>query len=500
MNFRKKSRVVFGVLLILSLHSKAFSAPDCYPNAPNILKCNVEAVTRLIVENNDPFRISTRLANLMFYSVADAVADANVLPPCDVEDYQHLGETARTDKQIGASSKSAGSTSLVEKPGFAQLLGFAIERGAIKQAIDGTTLTLSTSPYALLAAAHQHDTAALYQKYATFNRIGVSASFNITDTNNPLIDVSSKQLTEWSVRARLSGDRSSRGKDFQKFWDDNIGSFLQESLNAGNVLNTLIANDPFTRQLFVDFQTPGNARSIIDKIRTYLNSHASDSQDKKITDLKELILCELKQNVFDPIKLNPGQIGNDLRDQIPIVLNRVKAAAEGIKTAKALLEKFIKGLDDKPLSTFVYTNHREAMGFDYSELKFLYRSNLDPMKIIANAGISLYNNPNRALNQERVRDFNFALSLEGAASNPFARGEDLSKITFSFSGSYERFKEAEGMMMRKPDLASAQLKLEVPIATGLSIPVAYTYSSATEMSMKKRTSSTSGCIWIWISC
>jgi hypothetical protein len=37
---------------------------------------------------------------------------------------------------------------------------------------------------------------------------------------------------------------------------------------------------------------------------------------------------------------------------------------------------------------------------------------------------------------------------------------------------------------RAPDISSLQLRMEVPISYGLSIPVAFTYSSATEMSMK----------------
>jgi 1-acyl-sn-glycerol-3-phosphate acyltransferase len=62
---------------------------------------------------------------------------------------------------------------------------------------------------------------------------------------------------------------------------------------------------------------------------------------------------------------------------------------------------------------------------------------------------------------------------------------DLSKITYSFAGSYERLKENANMVMRKPDIASVQFRLEFPIAIGLSIPIAYTYSNNTEMMMKK---------------
>src|SRR5712691_3260132 len=48
--------------------------------------------------------------------------------------YTAAAETARTDKQNGASASSkAGSTSIVDKPGIAALLGIAVEHGAVAQ-------------------------------------------------------------------------------------------------------------------------------------------------------------------------------------------------------------------------------------------------------------------------------------------------------------------------------------------------------------------------------
>jgi hypothetical protein len=91
---------------------------------------------------------------------------------------QFMEETRRTDKQVGASATSEGSTSALEKPNFANLLAFAIEHGAIDKQVSGTTLTLSSSPYAFLAAA-QGDTSSTYKKYEVFHRIGISANFNI---------------------------------------------------------------------------------------------------------------------------------------------------------------------------------------------------------------------------------------------------------------------------------------------------------------------------------
>lgn len=64
--------------------------------------------------------------------------------------YQYVGETARTDKQLGSTSTSRGTTSLLEKPGLPTLLAFAIERGAIQQEQSGSDITLRSSPAALV--------------------------------------------------------------------------------------------------------------------------------------------------------------------------------------------------------------------------------------------------------------------------------------------------------------------------------------------------------------
>jgi hypothetical protein len=45
--------------------------------------------------------------------------------------------------------------------------------------------------------------------------------------------------------------------------------------------------------------------------------------------------------------------------------------------------------------------------------------------------------------------------------------------------------ENENMTDRQPDIGSFQAQLEIPVTPGLSIPIAYTYSSATETMAKK---------------
>jgi hypothetical protein len=502
MRRRLKESVV--VVLLLSIHSIAFSQTDCYTDVPNVLDCEADALARIIVELSPRtlVSISTKLDSeilpLMFFAASDAFTDVKRLGSnCSYQTYQHLGETARTDKQIGASAKSAGSTSLVEKPGYAQLLGFALEHGAIKQSVDNSVLTLSTSPYAVLAVAKGKDTAQLYQDASFLSRFGASASFNISNETDLLGNASRKQLTEWSVRLRLTGDRSNRGKDFRIFWRDSIRKRVGMPFALENKAQGLLTNTPYFKSLRDDRDSSGVPKYIVslaDDINEFLNG-ASGSNEVQILRVKQILLCAVKKLAYDPVKRDtelhrgdgqytvlPAEIRKEYSD---VIIPALAASSSEVEVARQLLDKYLKDLDNKPESTFEYTNHRDPMGSDYSELKFLYRMNADALKLNFNGNVSLYNNPNKALNQETIRDFTFALSLEGTAKNPLNRGIDLSKITYSFAGSYERLRENENMLMRKPDIASVQFRLEFPIALGLSIPIAYTYSNNTEMMMKK---------------
>jgi hypothetical protein len=104
------------------------------------------------------------------------------------------------------------------------------------------------------------------------------------------------------------------------------------------------------------------------------------------------------------------------------------------------------------------------------------------MKVLANGELSVYNKPNAALNQQRIRDFLFALSFEGTAGrSPFISTEmDQSPITFSFTGSYQRMLENSDVALRKADLGAAQFRMEIPVFTGFSVPLSLSYVNATE--------------------
>ncbi len=219
------------------------TSDNSYTNAPPLLTEITERVADDIVSGkNAEEMVAGSFAKMYNYTVADALtvnSPVAVRSIRSLKAYQYLGETARIDKQVGASSGSTGTTSAIEKPGFARLLGFAIEKGAILKDVEGSALTLSTSPYVLFTMNGDGDTAENYARAGLLNRIGVSATFNIEDQNSVLASARRNQLQDWSVRARLYGDRSTRSKAFQKAWRDDIQPAIERRLVASKSGNSL---------------------------------------------------------------------------------------------------------------------------------------------------------------------------------------------------------------------------------------------------------------------
>ena len=471
------------------------TSANSYKSAPPLLTAVAERVADNIIGDAqaDPrFLVNAAFSPMMFYVVADALTvntDSPVRSIKSLKAYQYLGETARTDKQVGAGSSSSGTTSAIEKPGFARLLGFAVEKGAILKDVNGSSLTLSTSPYVLFTLNGGGDTAENYARAGFLNRIGVSASFNIEDENALLASARRNQLTDWSVRARLYGDRSTRSQAFQDAWREKIQPAIEKRLNVLTGVGAFMANSPEFRSLQVAARTQVNT-AVADLMASESYKKATDP-DKKIM-LTNTILCNIRSGVFDEINSGRHPISDPSRAEIVgRYVPALAAALDNLEVVRGVLKDQLDELSKGPLATFAYTNHREPTTSDYSEFKFLFEQDktlFGMLKIVGNASFTMYNKANPLLNQSRLRDLSAALSFEGSFYSPFLKNQpDLSKITYAFTGNYQRMKENSGMPGRKADLAAFQFKMDIPIYGGLNLPIAVTYVNGTEHTTKEDT-------------
>lgn len=436
--------------------------------------------------------IDSDVNKLVFYALADAlniqVAGDPGKPPVSfsaLEPYHYLGETVRTDKQLGSSSSSSSaSVSRFDRAGFAWLLGLGIENGLVERDVRDTVLTLSTSPAALYMLDRNAPNP--YKNAGFLNRIGVSASFNISNKDQLLANATRSQLREYSIKYRFAGDRSPRSDKLEKIWDD-VAPAIQNRLIALNRAAIYMDRD-------LSFLNPLVAKTnsqLQDRVKTLITSDsfkAETDKTKKTDAVTGVILCYLLENVY----AQKGNINQAVVTEFTDILvpNLVSAQA-GLKIVREEFNKRRDEFFEGPLGTIAYINRREPVFGNYSEFKFLFEHPtpiLGPVnleKLTANAGFSFYHQPNAALRQERMRGVNGVISFEGSMRNPFAETIDLDRITYSLTGRYDRLFENSRTPGRKGDLASFQFLMNFPIYKGFAFPFSLTYSNATETDRRK---------------
>lgn len=459
-----------------------------YDDAPMLLTDIVGRDALDAVNKNDA-DLATASANLMIlYTIIDSASPTSSELLRSLEAYKYLGETARTDKHLGGASNSNGAVSAIEKPGFASLLGFAVEHGAINKKNDGTNLTLSSSLYSLYAFNKKH-TAETYRRAGVLNRIAVAATFAVDNQTSDLANASRNNLSEWSVKARLFGDRSTRSSRYQRFWKEKIEPLISARLLAlGGAIEGLAKEEnlPGYDQLEEDLTL-----CMVEQVKKRMEEpdYKAATAPERQKFLSALMLGLLKSKVFDAIKsgqlkLSPSAITLIETRYVP----SLKLALDNLEKAGGEVEKKLEDLNKSPLGTFAYTNYRIPTGSDYSETKFLFeqdKSSFGPLKLTGNFGLSFYNKPNPTLNQQRLRDITAALSFEGTSDSPFSENGNQSKITYSFVGRYERLFENRNQVNRTPDVRVFQFLTEIPFLKGLSLPLSLSYANATEEERKQ---------------
>jgi len=490
---RLRFRILF---IILSPSLLAFSVEaqnTAYPNAPPVVEARVNAAVKdiasAVVRKATDVEIAAPIGSawndLVLYTFAHAVApENNAVSIRNLTVYRYLGETARIDKQEGAVPSGAGSTSLVEKAGLTTFLTYAIEHGAMQQSVSGSTVTLTGSLYGLFTLTNGGDTPQNYEQFSFWRRINASASFNLENPAQPFQSVNQKQLANYSVRAGLYGDRSTRSKRFQTVWKDKYDPPIVRRLGVlsegeSKVFDELLVSDPELR-----------GRLYAVRAQLELDALAYCKGKSELTDLDKQVLAEkylrvLFDVIYDPVRTSDTSKKLSVPDGVRNYLNNTVvpsliSAHEALEQAQKDLDADLAGFNKQPLLTFEYTNQRQAMTSGYSEIKLLFDGKVEPLDLIANAGISFYNSPSATLNQSKTRDFFGSLDLQGSSKNPFRVNlKDLSKFTYSLSARLERMKET------RTNITSVQFKVEIPIASALSLPFSVSYANRTELINEK---------------
>jgi hypothetical protein len=170
-----------------------------------------------------------------------------------------IATTSQTNKQNGASSTASGTTSVTEKTAVTQLLGIAVQDGAINNNVTGNTMTLSTSAYGFVTGfGWIKDTAKDYDTWGLFSRLGASATFNLTNASgssssssassasDTLASANHRQVSQWEIKFAFK-DTSIRSKAVTDIFEGrstSIGNGTATSLKKAIVRAQAKTTDP----------------------------------------------------------------------------------------------------------------------------------------------------------------------------------------------------------------------------------------------------------------
>jgi hypothetical protein len=450
-----------------------------YQSPPEILSNSVTraatAIDAEFAESGKPASAATELEqlwpSLVFYTVADALPGDELHQIRGLHAYRYLGEVTRTDKQTGSTATGPGSTTLSQKPGFAELLAFAVEHGAVEQTTNGTGATLSTSPYALTRLV-QPDNAENFDRFGFWRRIGVSATLNAsTEGAAAPADEPLKQLAEWSVRLRVLGDRSTRSPGFTRGWEKLIQPAIQERVDAeAKGASETINGSPAVRDA-----AAAAATRLGSDLQRYLTDHGGLPTAERVPAMAEMILDALHAAVYEPVANRRLAISDSTGRGVVAAVASLAEAHQRLVQAEVDQTRLLEDLDQSLLLTLEYTHHAKAAAVTgFSDMRMLFEDHVAPFNVVANAFLSLYDDPDETLGQDKVRDYGASVDIEGEVANPFgrrSRADVVQPITLSVGYKLSRLEEGEEMVHL------VQAKASIPISTGLALPLSLTYAS-----------------------
>ena len=376
-------------------------------------------------------------------------------------------ERKRTDKQVGADSKSSGTTSLAVKGGMPSVIGWAVENGGATTSTNGTSVTVRVNPYGLGKAVFlregfisnfQENRTDSFERF--LKKVYFGFTFDTTRGTDPPVFIGSKQqLSAVSFRYEFINDRNPNLKKnqqkFDKFFDAN-GTKLIENISDATI-----------------------------KIEAYVEKGGSlEGWFKRFSDEVNNLTPTQKQD-----EAVVGKIIDKYLEELPNVDKQVtESFAEYLKSQQTFIiakEKVLEEINKGTVTTFEYTNYREPIAPDTSNFRFIWEKGVfKNTDFTFNASLTMYNKKPNIAGVKKIRDFQFALQMDTPLENTFGLGDSV----LSFAGRYERLNgdtvDALGVVTpnSKGDVAVGQLKLTIPIANwGIKLPLSVTFANRTDL-------------------
>ena len=400
-------------------------------------------------------------------------------------------ERRRIDKQVGAASGAAGSTSLVSGGSVPALIGLAVEYGGLIQAFDGTTVTFRTTPAKLIAALANaygpntplpnDNTLALLQRVSLSVSFDTSRTDQAATTSGSTLRADYEQLSHAGARIILIHDRDPLApKNWRKIRDLSTSASARYVANQGrDLMSPLTALPAFDAAL--------------DRAMEAFDKHKGDPDKAVLTGAFTAYLEEIQK----------------LTTTIPNWEQRLEAYGAARLALDAMNRELYKEISKAPSLTLEYDFNRPPVvsvaasspttpaaavtAPDLSSVRLVYVASLMESEYTVTASANFFNRTRPGMDGS-FRDFQVAAKWDVAVGRLpvfIARG------VLTFSGLYEHLHQKpmgidllinDRKVNQPGDIAVFQAKYSIPVGdSGVSIPISFTASNRTELIKERNT-------------
>jgi hypothetical protein len=398
----------------------------------------------------------------------------------------------RAGKQVGSTPANKGTTSLAMKGLAPQILGLALETGAITREVNGTTLTFRATPTGVIKALQNQGLAQIYDDYSKSSfqryasRVSVAASFDASKGPSAgTFAADEHQLTNWSVRAELLNQRDPASSQYADRWK----GLLQKSASY------IAAVEAINNQLsaWADY-TAWEAQLLADT-RKVVDTPLAADHDAKAAATRFRTLLEAAFPKLERIQSMPATALKALDDYVA-QLTKLQTSIDEVYNYAA------KG----SLITFDWSTARDAALPDLYTTTVVWQYALGASRqtdLTVNGAVNFY----RRKPSENGHQLK-SIDVTGQLDHPLGDDFFLPKATATLSGRFSHIPNdtvasapapdatataaapkataTVGLPSPKGNIYLVQFKLTVPVKdSGVKIPLSVSASNRTELIKEK---------------
>ncbi len=404
-------------------------------------------------------------------------------------------QNTRVDKQVGATASSSGTTDLVSRPSTPQLLGLALQLGALTQTTSGTVATFHGNADSMVRAVAGAPISCLgCMGTKGWKNLNFSVSFDLSRQGGKQVSTSgqatassptpaaivlpqsSRQLSSFTARYDIYNPKDTRSPEFQRAWGTWFTAHAADLKIAGDKLLDTVSK-------FLDPLEQDEAFAALRGDYTQkLLAASPENLDNIFAEFlaKSLAMAQAKDPDFDQRVLDV----------------RAAYAQYGHVYEDAFVE-----LRGKPQFSIEYTLNRPVDQPDTHNLRLIFAANpFHGMGLFtANVAGTFYNEIPAGAKYGRMRDFQLAGQIDrplGIVMNYPAVFTVAGYVQYQFDPSVINItpgllvpgtsitlpKDAQVLLGPKGTLGIAQAKITLNMGnSGLKIPIGVSWASHTEL-------------------